>query len=100
MTQKALAERLGMSPARVSQMLSGAGSNLTLKSIAAVAEALGENFDLLAPADLDELLEQRRSRPEQESSTRDFLPRRTPAAWVDQTANENRYPYLILAEAA
>jgi transcriptional regulator with XRE-family HTH domain len=45
LTRKELASRLGVSPARVSQILSGA-ENLTLRSVAAVAWALGIRFDL------------------------------------------------------
>jgi transcriptional regulator with XRE-family HTH domain len=38
---------LGMSPARVSQILSSNGPNLTLKTIARIAHALGEDFELV-----------------------------------------------------
>lgn len=46
-SQKALAERLGISPARVSQILSSHGSNLTIKTLGRIAAALGENFDFV-----------------------------------------------------
>lgn len=42
-----LASRLGMSPGRVSQIFSEKGPNLTLKTIARVAAALGEDFEFL-----------------------------------------------------
>jgi transcriptional regulator with XRE-family HTH domain len=45
LTRKELASRLGVSSARVSQILSGA-ENLTLRSVAAVAWALGIRFEL------------------------------------------------------
>jgi len=43
--RKELASRLGVSPGRVSQMLSGS-DNLTLRSLAAVGLALGVRFEL------------------------------------------------------
>lgn len=46
-TNAELATRLGMSVARVSQIFSEKGPNLTLKTIARVASALGENFEFL-----------------------------------------------------
>lgn len=42
-----LAGRLGMTAARVSQIFSEKGPNLTLKTIARVAAALGEDFEFL-----------------------------------------------------
>jgi DNA-binding Xre family transcriptional regulator len=41
---KELAERLGMSPARVSQIFADNGPNLTLKTIARIQHALGKEF--------------------------------------------------------
>lgn len=46
-TNSELAARLGMSVARVSQIFSERGPNLTLKTIARVAAALGEDFEFL-----------------------------------------------------
>jgi len=48
---KELSERLGMSPARVSQIFSSNGPNLTLKMIARIAHALGEDFELIRRED-------------------------------------------------
>ena len=45
---KELSERLGMSPARVSQIFSSNGPNLTLKMIARIAHAIGEDFELIS----------------------------------------------------
>ena len=45
--KKELSERLGMSPARVSQIFSSNSPNLTLKTIARIAHALGEDFELV-----------------------------------------------------
>lgn len=50
-TRKELAERLGLSAARVSQILSADGANLTLKTIARVALALGEDFEFVSQKD-------------------------------------------------
>lgn len=51
-SSKQLAERLGMSPARVSQIFSDKGPNLTLRTIAKIQSALGEDFELVLKADL------------------------------------------------
>jgi transcriptional regulator with XRE-family HTH domain len=45
MTRKDLAQRMNVSPGRVSQILSG-DENLTLRSLAAVAEALGTRVEI------------------------------------------------------
>lgn len=44
-SQRELADRLGVSPGRISQILSGS-ENLTLRSVAALGWALGVQFDL------------------------------------------------------
>lgn len=49
-TNKDLAERLGMTPARVSQIFSTSGPNLTLKTIARIQHALGEDFEFVEKA--------------------------------------------------
>lgn len=51
-TNKELAGRLGMSPARVSQIFSSNGPNLTLKTIARIQHALGEEFEFLSKSDI------------------------------------------------
>lgn len=51
-SNKALAERLGMTPARVSQIFSSNGPNLTLKTIARIQHALGEDFEFLSRSDI------------------------------------------------
>lgn len=51
-TNKVLAERLGMSPARVSQIFSSNGPNLTLRTIARIQHALGEEFEFLSMSDV------------------------------------------------
>lgn len=47
-SQRELAERLGVSAARVSQIVAGNGSNLTLRSVGRIAHALDERFELVA----------------------------------------------------
>ncbi|MFC2967720.1 helix-turn-helix domain-containing protein [Acidimangrovimonas pyrenivorans] len=54
-TQKQLAERLGVSPARVSQILAKDATNLTLKTIGRIADALGEEFELFSLRDINKL---------------------------------------------
>ena len=46
-SQRELADRLGVTAARVSQIVAGEGSNLTLKTIGRIAHALDEQFDLV-----------------------------------------------------
>jgi len=46
--KKELSERLGISPARVSQIFSSNGPNLTLKTTARIAHAIGEDFELIS----------------------------------------------------
>ena len=46
LTRADLASRMGVSPGRVSQVLSG-GENLTLRTLASLATALGTQFDLM-----------------------------------------------------
>ena len=49
---KKLAERLGMSPARVSQIFSTKGANLTLRTIARIQHALGEEFEFVSKSEI------------------------------------------------
>ena len=55
-SQKQLAERLGLSPARISQILSADGANLTLKTIGRVASAIGEEFEFVSQKDAKPML--------------------------------------------
>ena len=50
-SNKKLAERLGMSAARVSQIFSTKGPNLTVKTIAKIIHALGEEFEFVSKAE-------------------------------------------------
>lgn len=51
-SNKELADRLGMTPARVSQIFATKGANLTLKTIARVQHALGEDFEFVRKQDV------------------------------------------------
>jgi transcriptional regulator with XRE-family HTH domain len=51
-SQRELADKLGVSAARVSQLFSSHGANLTLKTIAKIAMALGEDFEFVSKKDL------------------------------------------------
>lgn len=86
-TNKDLAEKLGMSPARVSQVFSSKGPNLTLKTIARIAHALGEDFEFVRKSDL--------KRPLPEKEARDFMsvvlnvgPSQRPT-WKERAANSS-----------
>jgi len=85
-TNKELSDRLGMSPARVSQIFSSNGPNLTLKTIARIAYALGEDFEFVRKHHL--------KRPLPEEKAKGFMPvvlhgnkRLTPSSWVERAAN-------------
>jgi transcriptional regulator with XRE-family HTH domain len=56
MSNKKLAERLGMTPGRVSQIFSAKGPNLTLKTIGRVIHALGEDFEFVRVCDSEQNL--------------------------------------------
>jgi transcriptional regulator with XRE-family HTH domain len=88
---KELSERLGMSPARVSQIFSANGPNLTLKTIARIAHALGEDFEFIRKEDA-----KAQALPEETAkgfkcvvlSTQSRL---TPSAWQERAANSSGY---------
>jgi len=88
-SNKELAERLGMTPARVSQVFSSTGPNLTLKTIARIAHALGEDFELISKGDI--------RKPLPEDKAKSFMPvvlhyerKLNPSAWREKVANTSR----------
>jgi len=93
-TQKELAERLGVSPARVSQLLSASGPNLTLKVLGKIAYALGEEFELLSVKDITEMQKQHAKQIKDQKAPLGARSAIASSKWVDTTANDNRYPYL------
>lgn len=84
-SNKALAERLGMSPARVSQIFSSSGPNLTLKTIAKIAHALEEDFEFIRKEDLKAFPQKRnveRFRP--------YVVATNPSIWREKSGNKAR----------
>ena len=96
-SQKQLAERLGVSAARVSQMLSSSGPNLTLKVLGKIAYALGDEFELLSVHDIKRMRANQVAHAKEEKIAVAARAKASSAAWVDNTANDNRFPYLALA---
>jgi len=97
-SQKDLAERLGVSTARVSQYLSAHGRNLTLKTLGRIAHALGEDFEFVALYDLRELKAAASARGRSQMREASLPPvlfvayERDTNPWTDTTANENKFP--------
>jgi DNA-binding Xre family transcriptional regulator len=90
-SNKELSARLGMSPARVSQIFSTSGPNLTLKTIARIAHALGEDFELVRKVDA-----KANALPEEKAKSFKCVvirgnPRRSPSAWQERAANSTDY---------
>ena len=84
-SSKALAERLGMTPARISQIFSSSGPNLTLKTIARIAHALDDDFELIRKEDMRELPIKR--------GVAGFMPiliATNPSVWTEKPANRSQ----------
>lgn len=94
-SQKELASRLGLTPARVSQMLSGGSSNLTLKSIANIAYALGEDFEFLRKSEADKLFTRPRITAFNDAIEVPKKPRSL--HWRQVTTNSNSGPSVLVA---
>jgi len=94
-SQKELAERLGVTPARVCQMLSSHGANLTLKSISKIARALEDEFELMRKVDADSFYAREHSKRMEVTQKQKKMPRRS--AWRETGANDNHYPRLMAA---
>lgn len=94
-SQKELADRLGVSPARVSQILSESGANLTVKTIGKIAHALGEEFELVTRKQLRDIStikeEVQFTRLRIASSAKRADP------WEERVANVNRSPQKMAA---
>lgn len=93
-SQKELAERLGVSPARVSQMLSANGRNLTVRTMGRIAHALGEDFEFIAVRELREIKAKSKSRekPRFAVSTGEFWQSQE-SRWTDVSANDDKCPW-------
>jgi len=96
-SQKDLAERLGVSPARVSQYLSAHGRNLTLQVLGRIAHALGEDFEFVALHELRELKARAKGKERHvlQNLAAAYNNDRNP--WTDTTANINKFPEKIAA---
>ena len=92
-SSKELAERLGMSPARVSQIFSERGPNLTLRTIAKIQLALGADFEMISRDDLQTL-----KRSKRQTVERPEAPVRLIAVWKESSPqNANRRPVIAVA---
>lgn len=102
-SQKDLADRLGVSTARVSQYLSAHGRNMTLKTLGRIAHALGEDFEFVALHDLRELKAAASARGRIQTRESSFPPvlivayERDDNPWTDTTANINKFPEKLAA---
>lgn len=94
-TQQELAHRLGKTPGRISQMFSERGCNLTLETVARVADALGEEFELARKAD------PKSSNAEKSVAEVYFIGGMEigsrKSRWEDTTANQSLVPSLKVA---
>lgn len=95
-SQKELAHRLGVSPARVSQILRCHGGNLTLRTVAKVAQALGEDFELISKNEFLSLKQHSRRR-EKRSFERSLRACDRSDRWHDTSANDNTPPKRMAA---
>ncbi|MFV0301246.1 MAG: helix-turn-helix domain-containing protein [Paracoccus sp. (in: a-proteobacteria)] len=89
-TKKVLSERLGVSPARVSQLLGDANPNITLKTLGKICHALGENFEFVRQSEYRGLAKEASF-----ELVKETLPSIRQVRWHDETANVNRHPRLV-----
>lgn len=90
-TQKELSSRLGVSPARISQIIARNAENLTLKTIAKIADALGEEFELFSRSDIDVMRSKAKNVEPKPPSNVYLLSRSHRHGWVDQSAANDRF---------
>lgn len=90
-SQKELSNRLGVSAARVSQILAKDAENLTLKTIAKIADALGEEFELISRSDIDDLKCRAKKDTQHSAANVYLLSRSHRHGWVDQSAANDRF---------
>lgn len=95
LNQKHLARRMGVSDAQVSQWLGSRGSNMTLKTVARIFNALGESDVSLSARDDRGHARHRRSNRELVRLAENLLSHRTP--WFEEVSNDNRSPELMVA---
>jgi transcriptional regulator with XRE-family HTH domain len=97
LTQKDLAERLGVSTARVSQYLSAHGRNLTLQTLGRIAHAIGEEFEFISLYDLRDLRACAKGKERQAHQRLAVAYDNDRSPWTDTTANTNKFPEKIAA---
>lgn len=85
--QQDLADKLGVSPARVSQLFSSHGANLTLKTIVKIAIALGEDFEFVSKKDL--VAARKRHSAIHCEKARYAMKNKQTTPWVEFSANDN-----------
>ncbi len=98
-SQAELARRLGVTTARVSQIVGGSASNLTLKTIGRIAHALGEQFEVVAWKNAVEHASYKRTVAYDSNKVAGFAAARG-NSWKYVPANKNRYPDSVSALAA
>lgn len=95
-SNKDLAERLGMTPARVSQIFAKKGPNLRLSTIARIAHALGEDFEFVRKEENRQPLPKEKAKVFQ-SVILHINPRLVPSVWQERPANTGGYRKRDLA---
>ena len=99
-SQRDLADRLGVSAARVSQIVAGNGSNLTLKTIGRIAHALDERFDLVAHREAVRIAQSKRAGQYDSGVIFDLGKLALENPWTDDSANDDKYRYAESAQVA
>ena len=98
-SQRELADRLGVSAARVSQIVAGNGSNLTLGTIGRIAHALDEQFDLIARREADRIARSRRAGQFNSCVISALGKPALENPWTDNSANDDKFRYAESAQA-
>ncbi len=94
-SQRELARRVGVSPARVSQWLSQTGANLTLKTLARIFHALDDAVGV----ERKSVLEKEKARPQRKREllivANGLVDQKS--RWIQRGSNDNRAPQQGLA---
>ncbi|MEH6787849.1 MAG: helix-turn-helix transcriptional regulator [Paracoccus sp. (in: a-proteobacteria)] len=80
--KKTLSERLGVTPARVSQLLGDNNANITIKTLGKICHALGEDFEFVRHSEYRCL-----SRELRFELVKETIPSIRQVKWQDETAN-------------
>lgn len=95
-SQKALADRLGMSAARVSQIFGSGGGNITLRTLSRIAFALGEEFELLKKSKTPSAMQDGVPAMPSASTVNRMLEKRV-SGWEDTSPRANVVPFPVAA---